>query len=62
MRGKLLSLCVLAVGLAFSSARAGAEPTPFAVSHGKGIEHAFSSSLYTPRHVVRVPVEAVQSE
>ena len=28
MRGKLLSLCVLAVGLAFSSARAGAEPHP----------------------------------
>ncbi len=26
MRGKLLSLCVLAVGLAFGSARAGAEP------------------------------------
>jgi hypothetical protein len=26
VRGKLLSLCVLAVGLAFSSARAGAEP------------------------------------
>src|SRR4029077_5991460 len=28
VRGKLLSLCVLAVGLTFSSARAGAEPHP----------------------------------
>ena len=28
VRGKLLSVCVLAVGLAFSSARAGAEPHP----------------------------------